>query len=361
MSKDRGKAGSKKRPRRTDFEKAFSLNNSKKEKPVGNILRYFRELNNETVFEKDESSRCSFIIFSYTKTLRAYRRLLRGKKQIDNQSAMRLQALKKACERRHMFYRNFFIKKNLRLVVFMAKSYIGRGMEFDDLIQNGNLGLMRSLRKFDPRKGFAFSTYALWWIRQFIIRGFVHNKLIKIPAYIIERSPGLHRALLVLQDELGRNPTASELAKRANIKVTVAHALLQDMIPPLSLNVSAHDVSRQHKEGFIDILCDFGAPTPETVSIDIELKNAVRKSLLILPEREQEMLSMRYGLDDGESLTLDEIGRKFKLTRERIRQIERKALRTLFQNDKIRKELSPFLENIDHEEGVRVSYFDVLS
>ncbi|MDP2676720.1 MAG: sigma-70 family RNA polymerase sigma factor [bacterium] len=366
MSKNSLTAKSGRRAKRASpsLESMFSLKNSKREKPVGNLLRYFGDLNRETVFTKEEAKRYSFIIFSYKKTFHRYRKLLLSLERTAGSgrcSGTRLRALKKASRRMYMFYRNFFVEKNLRLVVFMAKSYSGKGIELEDLIQHGNMGLMRSLRKFDPRKGFTFSTYALWWIRQCIIRGFVSDKLIKIPAYIIERSPRIRKAIHELQDELGRNPTELELAERAKIKVPVAKAVLQDMIPPLSLDVVPSGKGDARDGSFMDILSDFGAPTPETVLADLDMKDAVRDSLLFLSPRERAILSMRYGLDTHEPETLDTIGTKFKLTRERIRQIEKKALRTLFRNDKIKGILASFMEGIDYEEGIRVSYLHALA
>ena len=365
MSKNNFTAKSGRRTNRVSpsLESMFSLKNSKREKPIGSLLRYFGELNRDTVFTKEEAKRYSFIIFSYKKTFCRYRKLLLSMEKparSEKYSGARLRALKKASRRMHTFYLNFFVEKNLRLVVFMAKSYIGKGVEFEDLIQYGNMGLMRSLRKFDPRKGFAFSTYALWWIRQHIIRGFVSDKLIKIPAYIVERSPRIRKITHVLQDELGRNPTALELAERAKIKVPVAQAVLQDMIPLLSLNAVPPRTQDTQPISFMDILSDCGAPTPETVLADSEMKDAVRDSLRVLSPREKAMLSMRYGLGGDEPATLDTIGAKFKLTRERIRQIEKKALRTLFQNDKMQGILASFMEGIDCEERICVSYLHAL-
>ncbi len=252
-----------------------------------------------------------------------------AKKISDPDENIRKEAAKKMAE------------SNLRLVVSIAKRYMGRGMQLLDLIQEGNLGLLRAVEKFDYQKGFKFSTYATWWIRQAITRSIADQaRTIRIPVHMVETINRLIKTQRKLVQELGREPKPEEVAKIMSLPVSKVREIMNFALEPVSMETPIGDEDDSHLGDFLQ---DFNAKVPVNFAMDVLLHDQLIEVIKSRTEREQKVILLRFGLEDGKPRTLEEVGKVFGITRERIRQIEAKALRKL-RNPSKTKRLKDFLE-----------------
>ena len=242
-----------------------------------------------------------------------------------------LNALHKVYSEKARHLKSRFIKSNLRLVVAMAKRYISVGLPISDLIQEGNVGLMRAVERFDHTKGFKFSTYASWWIRQAMFRSLQEQtRTIKVPAYLLEQTNKILRISSNLRKQYGRSPTPEEISNVSGVPVNVVKRVLKSTNDAVSLD---SPILRGEKTTLLDFIIDEESPAPEIVRMKEVLFERIRQALTLLTPREEEILRLRFGIGQTTTYTLDEIGKIFDLTRERIRQIEKAALAKLSESD----------------------------
>ena len=281
---------------------------------------YLKEVSRVPLLTKEEERE---LAVSYREGRDAENHLQEQEQDLDTEERERLQAAVDKGRRA----RQRLIRSNTRLVISVAKKYVGRGVSFMDLIQEGNLGLIKAVEKFDYKRGFRLSTYATWWIRQMVTRAVAdHGRTIRVPVHMIEHLRQLYRASQELQQELGRRPTPDEIATHMELPLDRVRWMLQVSQRPLSLQRPVGEDDDAELGAFIE---DRNAPTPIEIANERWLADEVERVVRSLPSREAQIVRLRFGLLDGRTYTLEEIGQKYGLTRERIRQIERVALHRL--------------------------------
>ena len=303
---------------------------------VDTVGQYLKEMSRVPLLSADEEIALAKRI---VKGRAAERKLQRHRKKLSPQKRAELEATIADAQAA----REHLIRANTRLVVSIAKHYVGRGVPFADLIQEGNLGLMKAVDKFDHTRGFRFSTYATWWIRQTISRAIAdQGRTIRVPVHMLERIRLMYKQRQQLEQRLGRPPTIEELAQALNMPVSKVQWIVQVSWYPLSLEspITDHEDDEAELGTFVE---DKRAPEPAQVAYQRMLNERIRSVLNTLPPREAQVIRLRYGLDGNPPLTLEEIASKFGLTRERIRQIENKALRHLRHPSRTRQ-LKDYLE-----------------
>lgn len=310
---------------------------------------YFRDMANEPLLKPKEEIEVSAKIKrcdQKSKEIRQIVKRLKNKIELRNNKRTKhqklrlndlsrkiiiLNALHKVYSEKARLLKCRFIKSNLRLVVAMAKRYTSVGLPISDLIQEGNVGLMRAVDRFDHTKGFKFSTYASWWIRQAMFRSLQEQtRTIKVPAYLLEQTSKILRISSNLRKQYGRNPTPEEISNVSGVSVNVIRRIIKSTNDAVSLD---SPILRGKKATLLDFIIDEESPAPEFVRTKVMLFERIRQALTLLTPREEEILRLRFGIGQNTTYTLDEIGKIFNLTRERIRQIEKAALEKLSDSD----------------------------
>ena len=311
---------------------------------------YFKDMAVESLLTAKEEievsaqiKKCEFKsreLTSHIQKLSKKRESFTGKKKVVN-TAITEKVLTKRIESLMAFVKVYseranelkerFVKANLRLVVSISKRYMGRGLPLTDLIQEGNVGLMRAVERFDHTKGYKFSTYASWWIHQAISRALLdQTRTIRVPVYVLEQASKVYRISSMLHKELGRKPLPGEVAEVAGISVEGVKRILESTNDAARLDTPILD---GEKTTLLDFISDDNSLAPDSVMANTALTHEIRDALNILTSREEEIIRLRFGIDQDSTYTLDEIGRRFDLTRERIRQIEKRALEKLASSE----------------------------
>ena len=313
---------------------------------------YFKDMAVEPLFaakqEVEISARikmCELRMVKVPKSIEKYEKIRVRKNSARAREVARrikiLRMMEKICVDSALKLKQKFVKANLRLVITISRRYMSRGLPLPDLIQEGNLGLMRAVERFDYTKGYKFSTYASWWIHQAILRALQgQTRTIKVPVYLLEQANRVYKTSAKLSKEMGRKPTPKEIAEASGISAEVINRILNSTNDAISLDTPVLD---GEKTTLLDSVADKEAKIPDTIIAKMSLAEKLREALTLLNQREEEIIRLRFGIGRQSTYTLDEIGKKFNLTRERIRQIEKAALGKLASSG-VRKDLESFLK-----------------
>jgi len=293
---------------------------------------YFKDLVHESLLTGDQEKEIAAQIKECNNRITKINKELEKLPNSKNSERTKLLAFKNRYTKKEEELKSNFIKANLRLVINIAKRHLGRGLPLTDLVQEGNLGLIRAVEKFDHTKGFKFSTYGAWWIHQAVTRALAEKtRTIKVPVYVLEQSSNVFKAKYMLQEELERKPLPKEIAERTKLSLDIVEAVLDGSDKVLSLdNTIKEDKSRT----YMDFLPDQNPKSQEYNVDNNNMKGLLNELLTTLSEKEEEIVRMRYGFGNTTVHTLDEIGTKFGVTRERIRQIEKSALKKIAMSKK---------------------------
>ncbi len=329
-----------------EIEEVEVLAEESKKHDIDNLLNlYLKEIAPIPLLKKEEELIYGRMVIEGQKIEAAMQKLEKelghvpSLDQLSEEMKMSVEQIRKA-QKEAALGSNKLITSNLRLVVSIAKKYKEKGLQFDDLIQEGNLGLMRAVEKFDPSRGFKFSTYATWWIRQAISRGLsIKSRTIRLPLHIVEATQKIKKAIRKMTQENGRSPKSEELALELDMPLDKLRTISKAAVEPISIDAKL----RGDDEVYIKDLIPNSSESPEDYVIKDALKEKLDNVLDSLTEKEREMISLRFGLEDGQQKSLQEIADQFSLTRERVRQIVNLAMKKLRNPEKM-KTLSSFLE-----------------
>ncbi len=288
---------------------------------------YFKDLVDEPLLTAEQEKEIAAQMKECNIRIANIDRQLKKAEDLCSKERNKLSAYKNSYRKKADDLRSRFIKANLRLVINIAKRHLGKGLPLTDLVQEGNLGLIRAVEKFDHTKGFKFSTYGAWWIHQAITRALAEKtRTIKVPVYVLEQSSKVFKAKYMLQKELERKPLPEEIAERTKLSIDIVQAVLDGTDKVLSLD---NPIKEDRSKTYMDFLPDYN-PQGQDNNVDSKnMKGLLSKMLSSLSEKEEEIVRMRYGFGNSTVHTLDEIGNKFGVTRERIRQIEKSALKKI--------------------------------
>lgn len=304
---------------------------------------YFKDIVDIPLLDQNNERRVAAKIKFSQKKAKVANRLLKDNKQLTSKDILILSKLERLYSKKTDSLKKSFVKANLRFVIKIAKDYCQKGLPMSDLIQEGNLGLIRAVEKFDHLKGFKFSTYAAWWIKQFMVRSIMlKTKTVKTPAYVLERKNLVYRIKYALKEELGVEPEADQIAEKSGLTIFLVKKILQgtDNIYSLDRPIKYGDGEAR---SFLDMMAHDGTKNQDDLVAEKSMKKLILESLKYLDFREHEVLKLRYGLSEEGSHTLDQIGKKYGVSRERIRQIEGDALRKILGSSH-GKILESFLE-----------------
>ncbi len=293
---------------------------------------YFKDLMDEKLLTGDQEKEIGAQIKECNNRIIKIDKKLKRIGETNKQETNKLLASRKSYDRKASELKSKFIRANLRLVINIAKRHLGKGLGLTDLVQEGNLGLIRAVEKFDHTKGFKFSTYGAWWIHQAVTRAIAEKtRTIKVPVYVLEQSSKVFKAKYMLQEELERKPLPLEIAERAKLSVDIVEAVLDGTDKVLSLD---NPIKEDRSRTYMDFVPDSNSSGQEYVVDNSNMKGLLSELLTNLSEKEEEIVRMRYGFGNTTVHTLDEIGTKFGVTRERIRQIEKSALKKIASSKK---------------------------
>lgn len=296
---------------------------------------YFKDLAHEPLLTAEQEKEIAAQIKECNNKAKKIEKQIEKSKKLTSKDRSKLLGYKNRYEKKSGELKSRFIKANLRLVINIAKRHLGKGLPLTDLVQEGNLGLIRAVEKFDHTKGFKFSTYGAWWIHQAVTRALAEKtRTIKVPVYVLEQSSKVFKTKYMLQEELERNPLPKEIAERTRLSIDIVEAVLDGADKVLSLD---NPIKQDKSKTYVDFLPDHNPHGQEYRVDNKNMKSMLSELLNTLTEKEEQIVRMRYGFGNNSVHTLDEIGSKFGVTRERIRQIEKSALKKIANSQKSAK------------------------